>query len=131
MTAEGDMVSDRQPPRVVKGAGVALPHEVALESSFSSAQGWEFYKAVHEAVLADEGSSIPRLRNEATTRPTQGQAPRDEEGLRQEAGEASVRPVDQASSHEDSQRDWDAEQDWLQECADSCHEVGPWADLVG
>ena len=131
MTAEGDMVSDRQPPRVVKGAGVALPHEVALESSFSSAQGWELYKAVHGAVHTDEGSSTPRLRNEAATRPTQGQAPRDEVGPGQEEVEASVRPADQASSHGDSQRDWDAEQDWLQECADACHEIGPWADLVG
>ena len=112
-------------------ATVQAPPELAPKSSFSPVQGWDFYKAVHEAGHADEGSSAARLRDGTATRPTQGQVPRDEDGFRQEEAAAHVRLGDQASSQEDSQRDWEAEQDWLQEVADSCHEVGPWADLVG
>ena len=112
-------------------ATVPAPPELSPKSSFSSVQGWDFYRAVHEAVHADEGSSAARLRNGPTSLPTQVQVPRNEDGPRREEAAASVGPVDQASGHEDSQRDWEAEQDWLQEVADSCHEVGPWADLVG
>ncbi len=48
-------------------------------------------------------------------------------------GEAQdlARPRDQESSHGDSQIGWDMEQEWLRECADMDHEVGPWADLMG
>ena len=54
-----------------------------------------------------------------------------ERGTGQDEAHVPDRPGDQESSHGDSQMGWDAEQDWLQECADLDHEVGPWADLVG
>ena len=53
-------------------ATVLAPPELAPKSSFSSVQGWDFYKAVHEAVHADEGSSAARLRNGPATRLTHG-----------------------------------------------------------
>ena len=114
---EGDGLPDRPLARAVKGGLVVPPLVCVQESCFSSAQGWEFYKAVHKAAHAENGASESRLRDEAAIQVTHGQERMTEEtsGLREVV--ASGRPVDQESSHGDSQRDWDAEQDWLQECA--------------
>ena len=38
---------------------------------------------------------------------------------------------DHDGSQRDFQRDWEVEQEWLKECAEPCHEIGPWGDLVG
>ena len=106
--------------------------EGALEGSFSSKEGWELHKAVRRAANdAGEGTSSSRLRSEATVQAEHIAGCMEEEvaGL----GEAQdlARPRDQESSHGDSHMGWDMEQEWLRECADMDHEVGPWADLMG
>ncbi len=65
------------------------------------------------------GGNVPhvQVQNEGGSRP--GMSPE------------SSRPDDQDSSQENFQRDWEEEQEWLQECVEPHHEVGPWVDLVG
>ena len=133
-TAEGAVIpGNHEPPTRAAGAGLAPGlQEGALEGSFSSKEGWELYKAVRKAANdAGEGTSSSRLRSEATVQ-VEHIASCMEEGVAG-LGEAQdlARPRDQESSHGDSQMGWDMEQDWLRECADIDHEVGPWADLMG
>ena len=127
------ILGSHEPP--TRAAGIGLPpgpREGALEGSFSSKEGWELYKAVRRAANdAGEDTSSSRLRSEATVPAEQIAGCMEEEvaGL----GEALdlARPRDQESSHGGSQMGWDMEQEWLRECADVDHEVGPWADLMG
>ncbi len=80
---------------------------------------------------AGEDTSSSRPRREATVQAEHIASRMEEEVAGQDEAQDLDRPRDQESSHGDSQMGWDAEQDWLQECADLAHEVGPWTDLMG
>ena len=59
-----------------------------------------------------------------------GEVQEETEWSRQVAASGPDNLDDHDGSQRDFQRDWEVEQEWLQECAEPCHEIGPWGDLV-
>ena len=86
--------------------------------------------AVQKAVHVKSGLSADGPHRKQIGGSSHVNVPKGEDGSRPMDVEGSGRLHDPDGGQEDFQRGWEAEQEWLQECAGECHEVGPWGDLV-